>query len=97
MRVGVAHTPLPLQVVLRADQQLTSLAPQVRDAGNLLARAGLSIPSVDVDEIIVHYSNPEALVDHLRLDTCLTPTEAPYLLAPGSRAVKPLALSPNND
>ena len=39
---------------------------QVRDAGNLLTRAGLNIPSVDVDEVTVHYSDPDDLVDHLR-------------------------------
>ena len=39
---------------------------QVRDAGNLLTRAGLSIPSVDVDEVTVHYSSPMELVKHLR-------------------------------
>ena len=27
----------------------------MRDAGNLLTRAGLGIPSVDMDEITVHY------------------------------------------
>ena len=39
---------------------------QVRDAGNLLTRAGLSIPSVDVDELTVHYRSPAELVNHLR-------------------------------
>ena len=39
---------------------------QVRDAGNLLTRAGLSIPSVDLDETTVHYSHPRQLVQHLR-------------------------------
>lgn len=28
----------------------------MRDAGNLLTRAGLGIPSVDMDEITVHYN-----------------------------------------
>lgn len=39
---------------------------QVRDAGNLLTRAGLNIPSVDVDELTVHYRSPAELVNHLR-------------------------------
>ncbi|BDA50516.1 Arginine-hydroxylase NDUFAF5, mitochondrial [Coccomyxa sp. Obi] len=39
---------------------------QVRDAGNLLTRAGFSIPSVDTDEIIMHYSNADDLYHHLR-------------------------------
>ena len=39
---------------------------QVRDAGNLLTRAGLSIPAVDVDDLVVRYSTPMELVAHLR-------------------------------
>ena len=39
---------------------------QVRDAGNLLTRAGLAIPTVDVDEIEVFYPDAAALVGHLR-------------------------------
>lgn len=39
---------------------------QVRDAGNLLTRAGLRIPTVDVDDIEVSYRDPLALVRHLR-------------------------------
>ena len=39
---------------------------QVRDAGNLLTRAGLAIPAVDVDEIQVHYADAVQLVQHLR-------------------------------
>lgn len=39
---------------------------QVRDAGNLLTRAGLTIPSVDSDEIVVHYDSPDHLVSHIR-------------------------------
>lgn len=38
----------------------------MRDAGNLLTRAGLAIPSVDTDEITVHYRNMDELVNHLR-------------------------------
>ncbi len=44
---------------------------QVRDAGNLLTRAGLNIPSVDVDELTVHYRQPAKLVGHLRCVTLL--------------------------
>ncbi|PRW59398.1 methyltransferase At1g22800 [Chlorella sorokiniana] len=39
---------------------------QVRDGGNLLTRAGLAIPAVDVDEVQVHYRDPVQLVEHLR-------------------------------
>ena len=39
---------------------------QVRDAGNLLTRAGLAIPAVDVDDIQVHYRDATHLVQHLR-------------------------------
>ncbi|KAI7842365.1 hypothetical protein COHA_004004 [Chlorella ohadii] len=39
---------------------------QVRDGGNLLTRAGLAIPAVDVDEVQVHYRDPMQLVEHLR-------------------------------
>ncbi|KAI3438448.1 hypothetical protein D9Q98_000878 [Chlorella vulgaris] len=39
---------------------------QVRDAGNLLMRAGLAIPAVDVDDIQVHYADVVQLVQHLR-------------------------------
>ena len=39
---------------------------QVRDAGNLLTRAGLMIPSVDVDEVTVNYDTIDSLVHHLR-------------------------------
>lgn len=44
----------------------TSPLAQVRDAGNLLTRAGLSIPTVDVDEINVQYGDVVDLVNHLR-------------------------------
>eukprot|EP00890_Picochlorum_soloecismus_P001602 jgi/Picsp_1/2442/NSC_05903-R1_sam-dependent methyltransferase len=44
----------------------TSPLAHVRDAGNLLTRAGLQIPSVDVDDIVVNYPDPVALVRHLR-------------------------------
>jgi NADH dehydrogenase [ubiquinone] 1 alpha subcomplex assembly factor 5 len=38
----------------------------VRDAGNLLTRAGLAIPAVDVDEVQVQYGDAAQLVEHLR-------------------------------
>ena len=44
----------------------TSPLAQVRDAGNLLTRAGLSIPTVDVDEISVHYKDIVDFIEHLR-------------------------------
>ncbi len=40
---------------------------QVRDAGNLLTRAGLTIPAVDVDELVVRYGTPMELIAHLRV------------------------------
>eukprot|EP00197_Chlamydomonas_leiostraca_P011630 CAMPEP_0202879816 /NCGR_PEP_ID=MMETSP1391-20130828/34146_1 /ASSEMBLY_ACC=CAM_ASM_000867 /TAXON_ID=1034604 /ORGANISM="Chlamydomonas leiostraca, Strain SAG 11-49" /LENGTH=446 /DNA_ID=CAMNT_0049562219 /DNA_START=221 /DNA_END=1558 /DNA_ORIENTATION=+ len=40
---------------------------QVRDGGNLLTRAGLSLPTVDVDEVVARYAGgPPELVAHLR-------------------------------
>lgn len=45
--------------------RLSPLA-QVRDAGNLLTRAGFSLPGVDVDEYTVKYENALQLIEHLR-------------------------------
>lgn len=39
---------------------------QVRDAGNLLTRAGFTLPSVDVDEYTVKYESALELIEHLR-------------------------------
>lgn len=39
---------------------------QVRDAGNLLSRAGFALPGVDVDEYIVKYQSALELIEHLR-------------------------------
>ncbi|CBI31358.3 unnamed protein product, partial [Vitis vinifera] len=39
---------------------------QVRDAGNLLTRAGFTLPSVDVDEYTVKYRSALDLIEHLR-------------------------------
>lgn len=36
-----------------------SLLIQVRDAGNLLTRAGFNLPGVDVDEYTVRYNSGE--------------------------------------
>ncbi|CAA7059433.1 unnamed protein product [Microthlaspi erraticum] len=45
--------------------RLSPLA-QVRDAGNLLTRAGFSLPGVDVDEYVVRYKSALDLIEHLR-------------------------------
>ncbi|KAL6905484.1 hypothetical protein ACP4OV_003085 [Aristida adscensionis] len=39
---------------------------QVRDAGNLLTRAGFTLPGVDVDQYTVKYNSALELVEHLR-------------------------------
>ncbi|KAK8921975.1 putative methyltransferase [Platanthera zijinensis] len=39
---------------------------QVRDAGNLLTRAGFALPGVDVDEYTVRYDSALELIEHLR-------------------------------
>ncbi|XP_024044975.1 putative methyltransferase At1g22800, mitochondrial isoform X2 [Citrus clementina] len=39
---------------------------QVRDAGNLLTRAGFTLPSVDVDQYTVKYNSSMELIEHLR-------------------------------
>lgn len=36
---------------------LVVLSTQVRDAGNLLTRAGLALPTVDLDTFVMHYSS----------------------------------------
>ncbi|CAA7396541.1 unnamed protein product [Spirodela intermedia] len=46
--------------------RLSPLA-QVRDAGNLLTRAGFSLPGVDVDEFTVRYESALELIEHLRM------------------------------
>ncbi|CAL9099941.1 unnamed protein product [Musa textilis] len=45
--------------------RLSPLA-QVRDAGNLLTRAGFTLPGVDVDEYTVKYESALELIEHLR-------------------------------
>ncbi|XP_010680599.2 putative methyltransferase At1g22800, mitochondrial [Beta vulgaris subsp. vulgaris] len=45
--------------------RLSPLA-QVRDAGNLLTRAGFTLPGVDVDEYTVKYESALQLIEHLR-------------------------------
>ena len=47
--------------------QLECAFSQVRDAGNLLTRAGLTIPAVDVDDLVVRYPSAAELVGHLRV------------------------------
>ncbi|KAK9837273.1 hypothetical protein WJX81_002822 [Elliptochloris bilobata] len=61
----IAHTLAEQEVEGGLSPRMSPLV-QVRDAGNLLTRAGLNIPSVDVDELTVHYGSPSKLVDHLR-------------------------------
>ena len=39
----------------------------VRDAGNLLGRAGLQLPAVDIDTLTLNYKTPMDLVEHLRM------------------------------
>ncbi|KAL1811720.1 hypothetical protein DCAR_0623846 [Daucus carota subsp. sativus] len=39
---------------------------QVRDAGNLLTRAGFTLPGVDMDEYTVRYKSALDLIEHLR-------------------------------
>ncbi|XAR65828.1 Malonyl-[acyl-carrier protein] O-methyltransferase [Bertholletia excelsa] len=46
--------------------RLSPLA-QVRDAGNLLTRAGFTLPGVDVDEYTVKYRSALELIEHLRV------------------------------
>ncbi|RZB77452.1 putative methyltransferase, mitochondrial isoform B [Glycine soja] len=38
----------------------------VRDAGNLLTRAGFTLPGVDVDDYVVKYESALELIEHLR-------------------------------
>ena len=47
---------------------------QVRDAGNLLTRAGFALPAVDVDEFTVRYESGKYRfreVEHLKSDSVL--------------------------
>jgi len=39
----------------------------VRDCGNLLTRAGMRLPAVDVDTVTMNYPSPHKLVEHLRV------------------------------
>lgn len=38
----------------------------MRDAGNLLTRANLALPTVDVDTFTMNYPSPVQLIHHLR-------------------------------
>ncbi|KAH1223055.1 putative methyltransferase, mitochondrial [Glycine max] len=42
------------------------ISPRVRDAGNLLTRAGFTLPGVDVDDYVVKYESALELIEHLR-------------------------------
>jgi NADH dehydrogenase [ubiquinone] 1 alpha subcomplex assembly factor 5 len=60
------------------------VAPTVRaaDAGGLLTRAGLALPGVDVDQLVVRYAGgPRAAVAHLRAmaDSNAVVRRAPFL------------------
>ncbi|KAL2335806.1 hypothetical protein Fmac_010252 [Flemingia macrophylla] len=46
--------------------QACVIAKSVRDAGNLLTRAGFTLPGVDVDEYVVKYESALELIEHLR-------------------------------
>jgi NADH dehydrogenase [ubiquinone] 1 alpha subcomplex assembly factor 5 len=46
-------------------QRVSPLA-QVRDCGNLLTRAGMRLPAVDVDTLTMNYPSAHKLVEHLR-------------------------------
>ena len=39
----------------------------MRDCGNLLTRAGMRLPAVDVDTVTMNYPSPHKLVEHLRV------------------------------
>eukprot|EP00798_Chlamydomonas_sp_ICE-L_P025868 gene25868-11538_t len=45
---------------------ITSPLAQVRDAGNLLTRAGLTLPTVDIDDFCLNYPSVPHLIRHLR-------------------------------
>jgi hypothetical protein len=48
---------LSLPVLLLMLLPAVALLLQVRDAGNLLTRAGLALPTVDLDTFVMHYSS----------------------------------------
>ncbi|CAK0787089.1 hypothetical protein CVIRNUC_010305 [Coccomyxa viridis] len=61
----IAHALAEQEVEGGISPRVSPLA-QVRDAGNLLTRANLAIPSVDTDELTVQYRSMDELVNHLR-------------------------------
>jgi hypothetical protein len=69
---------------------LVTLA-KVRDAGNLLTRAALAIPSVDVDDVVIQYSHPARLIAHLRVSS-----SSPRRTAPPTLSFSPLTLLSGN-
>eukprot|EP00850_Spirogloea_muscicola_P022731 SM000309S11866 [mRNA] locus=s309:26796:30755:+ [translate_table: standard] len=65
MELRIACTVAQLEREGGVSPRLSPLA-QVRDAGNLLTRAGLALPTVDVDQFTVRYPSVIELVEHLR-------------------------------
>lgn len=61
----------------------------MRDGGNLLTRAGLAIPAVDVDEVQVHYRDPVQLVEHLRCGGRWGQAQSRCLRSPGGKGQAP--------
>lgn len=63
---------LRIALTLAQQEQEGGISPyvsplaQVRDAGNLLTRAGLALPVVDSDTFVMRYSSPYQLLQHLR-------------------------------
>ena len=61
-------------------QRVSPLA-QVRDCGNLLTRAGMKLPAVDVDTLTMQYPSVVKLVEHLR---SMAETNAAVARRPGA-------------
>lgn len=59
--------PPPHHPSARALRPGRAVIVQVRDAGNLLTRAELSLPAVDVDAFTMRYGGAADLVEHLRV------------------------------
>lgn len=60
---------------------------QVRDAGNLLTRAGFSLPGVDVDEYVVKYESGKLLLFFIIGENVYLPiisSKFAFLLSAGS-------------
>ncbi|GMH03135.1 hypothetical protein Nepgr_004974 [Nepenthes gracilis] len=67
-RLALKPDGLFLAAILGGETLNPRLSPlaQVRDAGNLLTRAGFTLPGVDVDQYTVKYENALQLIEHLR-------------------------------